>query len=78
MTPRKHIQTQTEWEEEMSLKVLNYVKDALYLDLRFLSTALSALTPSADGQVTTLATDGVRLSFSSEQLLRLFQKMISI
>lgn len=69
----RHIQTQTEWEAEMAIRVLDYVRDVLYMDLRFLSTALSSLEPVADGQLTTLATDGTLLRYSSEQLLRLFR-----
>lgn len=73
MASKQHIQTQTEWEEAMSIKVLGFVKDELYLDLRFLGIALSALTPQADPQITTCATDGTTLFFSSEQILRVFQ-----
>lgn len=73
MASKQHIQTQTEWEEAMSIKVLGFVKDELYLDLRFLGIALSALTPQADSQITTCATDGTALFFSSEQILRVFQ-----
>lgn len=70
---KQHVQTQTEWENEMSVKVLDYVKDALYLELRYLSVALSALKPEGQQELTTLATDGEMLYFSSEQLLRLFE-----
>lgn len=70
---RKHIQTQTEWEEEMAVKILGFVRDELYLDLRFLGVALSALEPKADSQLTTIATDGATLFFSSEQLIRVFR-----
>ena len=71
---KQHVQTQTEWENEMSVKVLDYVKDALYLELRYLSVALSALKPEGQQELITLATDGEMLYFSSEQLLRLFEK----
>ena len=30
-----HVQTQEEWEAEMSEKILSYVRDELYLELRF-------------------------------------------
>lgn len=69
----KHIQTQTEWEEDMAVQVLSYARDSLYMELRFLGIALSALEPAADGQLLTLATDGTYLKYSSEQLLRLFR-----
>lgn len=74
MAVKKHIQTQSEWEADMSVKVLDYVKDALYLDLRFLEVALSVLEPQADERLTTFATDGTFLKFSPEQMLRVFRQ----
>lgn len=74
MKGKSHIQTQTEWEEEMSHKILRFVHDELYVELRFMGIALSALLPKADKRITTLATDGSTLFFSTEQLLRLFKK----
>jgi len=73
MEKKFHLQTQEEWEEEMSHKILRFVHDALYVELPFLGIALSALEPERDARLTTLATDGSRLSFSSGQLLRVFQ-----
>lgn len=67
-------QTQTEWEEEMSLKILRLVHDELYVELRYMGIALSALTPKTDRRLSTIATDGTSLFFSSEQLLRVFKK----
>ena len=40
----KHKQTQSEWEAEMSKKVLEFVRSELYMDLRFLDIALGTLT----------------------------------
>ena len=71
---KQHIQTQAEWEVEMSLKILDYVRNEIYLDLRFLNVALSALTPKSDKSVHTFATDGSFLCFSTEQALRLFKQ----
>lgn len=68
------VQTQTEWEEEMAHKILRFVHDELYVELRFMGTALSALFPKPDKRVTTFATDGMTLFFSTEQLLRVFKK----
>lgn len=68
-----HIQTQTEWEEEMSLKILSFIRNEIYMDLRFLDIALSALTPKADSALKAFATDGTYLYFSTEQLLRVFK-----
>ena len=69
----QHIQTQEEWEVEMSEKVLDYVRGELYLDLRFMNVALSALTPKYDRALKICATDGTFLYFSSEQVLRVFK-----
>lgn len=67
------IQTQAEWEEEMSVKIISFLQQELYLDLRFLKLALSALQPKADDRLHTFATDGAYLYYSKEQLLRVFQ-----
>ncbi len=67
-----HLQTQTEWEEEMAYKVLRLVHDELYVELRFMGAALSELTPAPDKRLTTAATDGRTFFFSTEQLLRVF------
>lgn len=69
-----HIQTQEEWEVEMSKKILAFVRNEIYLDLRFMDVALSALTPEPDGQIHTFATDGTFLYFSTEQVLRVFRQ----
>lgn len=68
-----HSMTQEEWEVEMSEKILAYIRNELYLELRFLDIALSALTPAADTSIHTFATDGVKLYFSTEQVLRVFK-----
>lgn len=70
----QHIQTREEWEVEMSLKILEYVRNEIYLDLRFMSAALSVLTPKNDKAVHTFATDGSFLCFSTEQMLRVFKQ----
>lgn len=73
MAEKVHVQTQSEWEEEMSVKILDYVRDALYLELRFLQAALRELEPVADERISTFATDGTLLRFSADKLLHLFQ-----
>ena len=69
----KHIQTETEWEEEMAGKILDYTRDVLYMDMRYLGIALGALQPEKQDALDTLATDGVRMYFAPGQLLRLFR-----
>lgn len=68
------VKTQTEWEVEMSEKILGYTRNEIYLELRFLDIALSGLVPRADGAVSTFATDGTYLNFSTEQVLRVFRQ----
>ena len=58
-----HRQTQTEWENEMCLKILDVIRSELYLDFRYLDMALSALTWSSNEQIHTFATDGSSLFF---------------
>ena len=69
----RHVQTQEEWEISMCRKVLDFIKEELYLDLRFLKAAFGALTVRPDASVSAFATDGQFLSFSSEQILRVFK-----
>ena len=69
-----HRQTQTEWENEMCLRILDVIRSELYLNFRYMDMALSALTFSANEQIHTLATDGSFLFFSREQILRVYQK----
>lgn len=69
----KHIQTQTEWEEEMSGKILSFVRNEIYLDFRYLDRALSVLKPVADASLASFATDGTYLYFSAEQVIRVFK-----
>lgn len=68
-----HPQTQSEWEEEMSEKILSFLQNEIYLDLRFLKPALSALMPKADSSLQTFGTDGRYLHYSTEQVIRVFK-----
>ena len=38
-----HIQTESEWQEEMSAKIMEFVRHELYMELRYLKLALSQL-----------------------------------
>lgn len=66
--------SQTFWEEEMSGKILAFLREEIYLELPFLSIALSVLEPKADARLQTFATEGEHLYFSPEQILRVFPK----
>ncbi|MBR0410780.1 MAG: metallopeptidase [Eubacterium sp.] len=65
--------TQTQWEQNMCEKILGLVRNELYLDLRYLSSALSALSFTPDASLQVMAVDGIRLFYSAEQTLRLFR-----
>ncbi len=67
-----HIQSQSEWEEEMAGKILQFVRHELYLDLRFLEPALLALTYRRTDGLLTFATDGRYLYVSPEWMIRVF------
>ena len=73
MKNKKHIQTQTEWENEVSIDIINYIKSELYLDFPFFSIALGALLPLPKEEITTFATDGSVIYFSAKQLIRVFK-----
>ncbi|MCI8448839.1 MAG: metallopeptidase [Eubacterium sp.] len=69
----KHVKTQTEWEYEMSVKILDLIRSELYLDLRFLDIALSALIPREDAALKAFATDGIYLKYSVSRTLCIFK-----
>lgn len=69
-----HIQTQSEWEEEMCQKILQFVRHELYFELRYMEPAFSALAYHRADGLLTFATDGGRLYFSAEPTLRIFRK----
>ena len=69
-----HRQTQEEWETEMAVKILSFIRNEIYLDLRFLKVALGALAPESDFAVQTFATDGKALRFLPERVAVAFEK----
>lgn len=71
---KTHHKTQTEWEDEMALKILDFTRNELYLDLRFFHVALSSLIPKPNSTLKTFASDGICLYYCTEQVLRVFKK----
>lgn len=69
-----HQLTQEEWEIQTAEKTLAFVRDEIYLELRFFEIALSALAPRADRALRTFATDGNALFYSPEQVLSVFRR----
>ena len=53
-----HIQTESEWQEEMSAKIMEFVRHELYMELRYLKLALSQLQLKTDPNLRAFATDG--------------------
>ncbi|MDE7434418.1 MAG: metallopeptidase [Lachnospiraceae bacterium] len=69
----RHIQTQTEWEEDMTVRILEQVRQELYLDLRFFDTALSGLKPVCQEGLEAMATDGEWLHVTPAQVIRVYR-----
>jgi hypothetical protein len=67
-------ETQPAWEARMAGEVLAVTRSELYLDLRYLDAALSALAPQADPACRLLATDGAALYHQPAALLRLYRE----
>lgn len=68
-----HLKSQAEWEIEMSEKMISFVINELYFDMRFFHLALSSLIPKADHTLQTFATDGIYIRYAPKQILRVFQ-----
>lgn len=69
----QHIQSQSEWENEMCIKVLELIRNELYLELRYFHTALYALKAKSSDALWTFATDGIFLYYPSARMLHIFQ-----
>ena len=48
MERKRKVQTQEEWEEEMTYKIYRFVHDELYIEFRYLDIALGGLLPKTD------------------------------
>ena len=69
-----HIQTESEWQEEMSAKIVEFVRHELYMELRYLKLALSQLQLKSDPDLRAFATDGAYLYVAPEWLIGIFEK----
>lgn len=61
-------------EEKLSQKILIFIRHELYMELRYLEPALSALAYRKMEGLLTFATDGVYLYYATEPLFRIFRK----
>ena len=57
--------TQTEWENEMCIKILDLIENELYIDFRYLDVAISTLILTPKESLRSTATDGISLFFAS-------------
>jgi predicted metal-dependent peptidase len=69
----QHVQTQAEWELEISGRILGQVRSTLYLSLRYLNPALCALRPTAQTTFSTCATDGTLLYYPPAWAIHLYR-----
>lgn len=65
-------QTQWEWQLEMADEILSLIRSELYLELRFMDMALSALSWKPAEGIDTFGTDGEVLYYSMERLLQVY------
>lgn len=70
-----HIETQSEWEARMAGKILDFVRNEICVDLRFLQPAFSVLERKPDTELNAFATDGNRLYFAPEWMISVFRKI---
>ena len=67
-------QSQHEWEVGMCEEILEQVKGELYLDLRFLSIALSALELKENESIRVPACDGTHFFYNRIWLMDIYKK----
>lgn len=71
---KKHVQTDSEWQEEMSQKIIDEIQCELYLDMPFMKLAFSALSPKVNEQLYSMATDGTYIYYNPIRLIDIFKK----
>ena len=68
------MQTQSEWEWQVSNDIFKFIKNELYMELRFFDVAFSELTPKIDETIDTMSTDGNYIFFKPEHMISVFKK----
>ena len=56
---KKHVQTETEWQEEITEKIFGQIQSELYLELNFMQIALCAFELCANENFVSMATDEI-------------------
>lgn len=72
--PIQELQAEELEKEEICRDILNSTRNELYLGMRFLDSAFSALRPEPDTGVFVAGTDGELLRFSPDQLMKWYEK----
>lgn len=67
-------ETHEQWQARMASEALSITRSDLYLQLRFLDSALSALAESPDPTCRQMATDGIHLYFEPSHILDIFRQ----
>ena len=70
----RHIQTQTEWEKSIAARIMVQARAQIYLDQRYLTAALGALSPAECAGIFACATDGAHLYYPSDWVIRLYRQ----
>lgn len=70
---KKQVQSEEAWQNQMAEKILRFVQNELYQDLRFLDVALSALVWQPAQGLRTLATVAVNCTFRQNAYVKYFQ-----
>ena len=68
------VQTQSGWEWQVSNDIFKFVKNELYMELRFFDVAFSELIPQVDETIETMSTDGNCIFFKPEHMISVFKK----
>jgi predicted metal-dependent peptidase len=74
MNPIHEEQRQAEARETICMDILKNARNELYLQMRFLDSALSRLIPLASGSVSPAGTEGSSLYFEPEALIELYKE----
>nr|DAW60442.1 MAG TPA: Putative metallopeptidase domain protein [Caudoviricetes sp.] len=70
---KKHVQTETEWQEEITEKIFGQIQSELYLELNFMQIALCAFELCANENFVSMATDGKKLYYSPQRIIDIFK-----
>lgn len=67
---RRHIKTESEWEQEQALEVRKNIIGELYIELPFMVIALGQLEPVHKEEISLLGTDGANIFINSSRIIQ--------